>query len=104
MQSNLDSLSKQLDDNLKIITKNHFQNKLELVNKKLENFPYMYINPENLENEKLPDKKYSYNMLKLKDINDKEYKEAKNFYKNMKFKNIREYLECYLKSIYYIIS
>ena len=26
-------------------------------------------------------------------------KKLKNFYKNMKFKNIREYLECYLKVI-----
>ena len=80
------------------MTKNHFQNKFGLVNKKLENFPYMYINPENLENEKLPDKKDFYNMLKLKDINDNEYEEIKIFYENMKFKNIREYLECYLKS------
>ena len=98
LQSNFDSLSKELDDNLKIITKNHFQNKFEMVNKKLENFPYMYINPENLENEELPDKKYFYKMLKLKDIDDKEYKEVKEFYKNMEFKNIREYLEFYLKS------
>ena len=37
-------------------------------------------------------------MLKLKDINYKEYKIAKNFYKNMEFRNIREYLECYLIS------
>ena len=37
-------------------------------------------------------------MLTLKDINDKEYEIVKEFYKNMKFKNIREYLECYLKS------
>ena len=37
-------------------------------------------------------------MLKLKDIDDKEYKIVKNFYKNMKSKNIREYLECYLIS------
>ena len=36
--------------------------------------------------------------LKLKDITDKEYKLVKNFYENMKFKNIRQYLECYLKS------
>ena len=35
-------------------------------------------------------------MLKLKDINDKEYKIVKEFYKNMKFRNIKEYLECYL--------
>ena len=98
LQSNLDSSSKELDDDLKIITKNHFQDKFELVNKKLENFPYKYINPENLQNKNLPDKKYFYNMLKLKDINDNEYKEVKKFYKNMEFKNIRRYLECYLKS------
>ena len=37
-------------------------------------------------------------MLKLKDIDDKDYKKVKNFYKNIEFKNLREYLECYLKS------
>ena len=37
-------------------------------------------------------------MLKLKDINSKEYKIVKESYKNMEFKNIRDYLECYLKS------
>ena len=98
LQSNLDSLSKDLDDDLKIITKNHFQDKFEMINKKLENFPYNYVNPKNLENVNLPDKKYFYNMLKLKDIDDKDYKKVKNFYKDMKFKNIREYLECYLIS------
>ena len=98
LQSNLDSLSKELDNNLKIVTKIHFQSKFEMVNKKLENFPYMYINPENLGSKELSDKKYFYNVLKLKDIDDEEYKEAKNFYENLKFKNIREYLECYLKS------
>ena len=45
LQSNLENLLKDLDDDLKIITKNHFQDKFEFVNKKLENFPYMYINP-----------------------------------------------------------
>ena len=98
LQSNLDFLSKDLDDNLKIITKNHFQDKFEMVNKKLENFPYNYVNPKNLDNKELPDKEYFYNMLKLKDINDKDYKKVKNFYKNMEFKNLREYLECYLIS------
>ena len=98
LQSNLDSLSKDLDNDLKIITKNHFQDKFEMVNKKLENFPYNYINPKSLENKELPDKKHFYNMLKLKDITDKEYKIVKKFYENMKFKNIKEYLECYLIS------
>ena len=98
LQISLDDLSNDLDNDLKIITKNHFQDKFEMVNIKLENFPYNYVNPENLENKELPDKKYFYNMLKLKDIDDKDYKKVKNFYKNMKFKNVREYLECYLMS------
>ena len=98
LQSNLNDLSKDLNDNLKNITKNHFQDKFELVNKKLENFPYNYVNKDNLENENIPDKKHFYNILKLKDITDKEYKLVKKFYENMKFKNLREYLECYLKS------
>ena len=98
LPSKLDELSNDLDNDLKVTTKNHFKNKFEMVNKKLENFPYNYVNPENLENEDLPDKKYFYNMLKLKDITDKEYKKVKNFYENMEFKNIREYLECYLIS------
>ena len=56
LPSKLDDLSNGLDNDLKIITKNHFQDKFEMVNKKLENFPYIYVNPENLENENLPDK------------------------------------------------
>ena len=98
LQSNLNDLSKDLDNDLKIITKNHFQDKFEVVHKKLDNFPYNYVNKDNLEIKELPDKKYFYNMLKLKDITDKEYKIVKKIYENMKFKNIREYLECYLKS------
>ena len=71
---------------------------MNLVNKKSENFPYNYVNKNNLENEELPDKKYFYNMLELKDINVKQYTIVKEFYKNMEFKNIEEYLECYLIS------
>ena len=98
LQSNLNDLSKDLDNDLKTITKNHFQDKFEVVHKKLDNFPYNYVNKDNLEIKELPDKKYFYNMLKLKDITDEEYKIVKKIYENMKFKNIRECLECYLKS------
>ena len=98
LQSNLNDLSKDLDNDLKIITKKHFKDKFEMVNKKLDHFPYNYVNKNNLEIEELPDKNHFYNMLKLKDITDKEYKKVKEFYENMKFKNIKEYLECYLKS------
>ena len=34
----------------------------------------------------------------MKDISDEEYNNVKLFYKKTKFKNLREYLECYLKS------
>ena len=34
----------------------------------------------------------------MKDITDDEYNEVQLFYKNMNFKNLKEYLECYLKS------
>ena len=81
LPSKLDDLSNDLDNDLKITIKNHFQDKFKMVNKKLENFPYNYVNPENLEHEDLPDKKYFYNMLKLKDIDDKEYKKVKTFIK-----------------------
>ena len=81
LQSNLDSLSKELDNDLKSVTKNHSQDKFEMVNKKLENFPYMYVNPNNLENENLPEKKYFNNILTMKDISDKEYNNIESFYK-----------------------
>ena len=98
LQSNLNDLSKDLDDDLKIITKKHFKDKFKIVNKKLDNSPYNYVNKDNLEIKELPDKKHFYNMLKLKDITNKEYNKVKEFYENMKFKNIKEYLECYLIS------
>ena len=98
LQSNLDSLSNELDDDLKSLAKNHFQDKFEMINKKLENFPYMYANPDNLRNKDLPEKKYFNNILTMKDISDEEYNNVKDFYKKMKFKNIKEYLKCYLTS------
>ena len=69
-----------------------------MFNKKLENFPYMYVNPDNLNERDLPEKKYFDNILTMKKISDEEYDKIKSFYKNMKFKNLRDYLECYLKS------
>ena len=98
LQNSLDSLSSELDNDLKILTKQEFGDKFEFVNKKLENFPYDYLNPNNLNEEVLPSKKYFYNKLTLKSISDKKYKKVQDFYKNMEFKNLNEYLTCYLKS------
>ena len=98
LQGNLDSLSKELDDKLKIVTKKHFNKNFKLVNKKLENFPYMYVNPNNLNDKNLLEKQHFNNILTMKTRTDEEYNEVQLFYKNMNFKNLREYLECYLTS------
>ena len=66
LQGDLNGLSKDLEDYLKIVTKEHFRNNFEMINKKLENFPYSYINPDNLDEEFLPKKKYFYNQLTMK--------------------------------------
>ena len=96
LQGELRDLSGDLDNKFKIITKKHFKDKFHLINKKLENFPYMYVNPDNLHEVNLPEKKFFNNILTMKDITDKEYDEIKLFYKNMGFKNVRECLEYYL--------
>ena len=57
LQGKLEDLSGDFNNNLKIITKKHFTKNFKLVNKKLENFPYMYVNPNNLNEENLPEKK-----------------------------------------------
>ena len=81
LQGKLENLSKDLDDNLKVITKEHFKDKFKLANKKLENFPYNTLNPNNLNEKHLPEKKYFDNILTMKDISDKEYKNVKSFHK-----------------------
>ena len=98
LQAKLEDLSKDLEDDLKIVTKDHLKDKFKFVNKRLENFPYMYVNPNNLDEEFLPKKKYFNNILTMKKITKKQYKKVKLFYEKMKIKNLREYLECYLTS------
>ena len=99
LQGDLENLSKELENKLKIATKKHFNKNFKFVNKKLENFPYMYANPNNLHETNLPEKSHFNNILTMKDISeDEEYNEIKLFYKNMKFRNLKEYLECYLTS------
>ena len=56
------------------------------------------VSPNNLDDIDLPEKQHFNNILTMKDISDKEYDEVKLFYKKMEFKNLREYLECYLTS------
>ena len=98
LQSNLNLLSDDLENELKVATKQHFKEKFEMINKKLENFPYNYLNLNTLDKQNLPEKKNFDNISTMKEITDKEYKKVKLSYKKMGFKNLREYLECYLTS------
>ena len=66
LQAKLEDLTKDLEDDLKIVTQNHFKDKFHLINRKMENFPYMYVNPNNLDEEFLPKKKYFNNILAMK--------------------------------------
>ena len=59
LQSKLDKLSKDLPDSLKSVAKKHFKNKFEFFNRKMENFPYMHVNPNNLDEKRLPKKNMS---------------------------------------------
>ena len=98
LQGKLETLSQDLDYKLKIVTKKHFNKNFKFVNKKLENFPYNYLNPNDLNETNLPEKQHFNNILTMKDITDEEYNKVQSFYKNMGFKNLKEYLECYLIS------
>ena len=98
LQSKLDKLSKDLPDSLKSVTKKYFKNKFELFNRKMENFPYMHVNPNNLDEKCLPKKKYVNNILTMQKITKKQYKQVKLFYEKMNFRNLREYLYCYRTS------
>ena len=61
------------------------------------NFPYEWINKDNLKNKELPEIKDFYSSIKLKIITKEEYNQTKKIYDKLEFKNIKEYLDTYLK-------
>ena len=76
--------------------KKEFKDKFELINKKM-NFPYEWINEDNLNNKELPKIKDFYSSIKLETISEKEYKQTKEVYDKLEFENIKEYLDTNLK-------
>ena len=92
----LSSLSKKLSDEHKIVTKRHFPNNFELLKQKTH-FPYEWITEENIYNKKLPLIEDFYSSLKLQNINQEEYNETLRIYKELKCKNVKDYLEIYMK-------
>ena len=96
IKGSLSELSKNLLDKDKIITKKHFPNDFELLKEKVS-FPYEWLTRENIYDKELPLINKFYSSLKLRDIEKKEYDKSLEIYKKLKCKNVKDYLEIYMK-------
>ena len=96
VKGSLNDLSKNLNDKDKFITKEHFKDNFELLNEKTC-FPYEFITKENIYNENLPSIENFCSSLKLDNISEKDYNKTLEIYKKLNCKNIKEYLDIYLK-------
>ena len=96
IMGSLNNLSSNLNNEYKYETKKEFKDNFEIINRKM-NFPYEWINEDNLNNEELPGIKDFYSSLKLGTISEKDYNQTKEIYDKLKFKNTKEYLDAYLK-------
>ena len=96
IKGSLNDLSKNLNDKNKFITKEHLKDYFELLNEKVC-FPYEFITKENIYNKELPLIKNFYSSLKLDNISEKDYDKTLEIYKNLNCRNIKEYLDIYLK-------
>ena len=96
IKGSLKDLSGNLNDKNKFITKEHFPDNFELLKYKAC-FPYEFITKENIYNKILPSIENFYSSLKLDNISDQDYDKTLEIYKKLNCKNIKEYLDIYLK-------
>ena len=96
IKGSLSELSKNLSDKNKFITKEHFLDNFELLKYKTC-FSYEFITKENIYNENLLSIENFYSSLKLDNISKEDYNKTLEIYKNLNSKNIKEYLDIYLK-------
>ena len=96
IKGSLSELSKNLNDEDKFITKEHFSDNFELMKYKVC-FPYESITKENIYNENLPSIQNFYSSLKLDNITKEDYNKTLEIYKKLNCKNIKEYLDIYLR-------
>ena len=96
IKGSLSGLSKNLLDKDKIITKKHFPNNFKLLKEKVC-FPYEWLTKDNIYDKDLPPIDKFYSSFKLRDIEKKEYDKTLEIYKKLKCKNIKDYLEIYMK-------
>ena len=96
LKGSLANLSENLLDEYKIITRHHFPEYFELLKNKIS-FPYEWLTKENIYDKKLPPIDKFYSSLKLKNITQKEYDKTLEIYDKLKCKNIKDFLEIYMK-------
>ena len=96
IKASLSELSKNLNGKDKFITKEHFKDNFELMKYKTC-FPYEFITKENIYNENLPSIENFYSSLKLDNITKEDYDKTLVICKKLNYKNIKEYLDIYLK-------
>ena len=96
IKGSLSELSKNLLDKDKIITKQHFPDNFELLKEKTC-FPYQWLTNENLLDKELPTINKFYSSLKLQNITKEEYNKTINIHKKLGCKNVKDYLEIYMK-------
>ena len=96
IKGSLNDLSKNLNDENKIVTKEHFPYNFELMKYKVC-FPYEFITKENIYNEELPSIENFYSSLKLDNISEEDYDKTLEIYEKLNCKSIKEYLDIYLK-------
>ena len=76
----LNNLSSNLNNKYKYETKKGFRDNFEIITKKM-NFPYEWLNEDNLNNKELPGIKDFYSSLKLQTLSQDEYNQTKEIYK-----------------------
>ena len=96
IKGSLADLSNNLSDNHKIITKKHFPINFELLKRK-SFLPYEWLTEKNIYNQELPPIQDFYSSLKLQNIEQEQYDQTLEIYKQLKCENIKDYLEIYMK-------
>ena len=96
IKGSLLNLSENLNDKNKIVTREHFPDNFELLKYKIC-FPYEFITKENIYNENLPPIENCYSSLKLDNISEEDCDKTLEIYKKLSCKNVKEYLDIYLK-------
>ena len=96
IKGSLLNLSDKLLDKNKLVTKKHFSDNFDLLKTKIS-FPYEYLTKENMFDKRLPSIDKFYSSLKLKNISEEDYEKTLEIYKKLNCKNIKEFLEIYLK-------